>query len=234
MRYLSIILTFLLLYSCGSSNNVVSNRLIQKRKYTRGWHWNLKSPASKETSRANNKTQPVQAHINKRSSSVKNFIIEEPKSAQEAPKSRIRASLSPSYREDVSMEHKITNAPIIQPDRTFSAPQGTVIMVDQHENGVPNRDDNTTMTAITILLIIAAIILLVAGILLFTTLNDALLLLSLLLFGAAGIPFLILLGIQLYLLINYESSAFNLWGSISAFVVGFLGLIFGYLAFKYW
>lgn len=37
-----------LLGSCGSSNSVVSNRVIQKRKYSNGWHFNNRTSYSKE------------------------------------------------------------------------------------------------------------------------------------------------------------------------------------------
>ena len=37
------LISALILGSCGSSNSVVSNRLISKRKYTKGFHLNKRS-----------------------------------------------------------------------------------------------------------------------------------------------------------------------------------------------
>ena len=38
----------IILTSCGNTNNVVSNRLIQKRKYNKGWHFNSTIKSSKQ------------------------------------------------------------------------------------------------------------------------------------------------------------------------------------------
>ncbi|NRA11249.1 MAG: hypothetical protein HRT57_04760 [Crocinitomicaceae bacterium] len=47
-----VLLLTLVLGSCGSSNNVVSNRLIQKRKYNKGWHINHSKKSKGEAARA--------------------------------------------------------------------------------------------------------------------------------------------------------------------------------------
>ena len=52
---LYILISAFLVTSCASSNHVSSKRLLQKRKYTKGWHWSGRgiNRASKETSADN-------------------------------------------------------------------------------------------------------------------------------------------------------------------------------------
>ncbi len=55
----SVFSSSLLFYSCGSSSDVVSNSIIQKRKYNKGFHFNLKSieKQSQQTTRSEVKIQ---------------------------------------------------------------------------------------------------------------------------------------------------------------------------------
>jgi uncharacterized membrane protein YqaE (UPF0057 family) len=64
-----IIAFVMILGSCGTSNNVVSNRLISKRKYTKGFHINKRSheKSSKDEVLANNDVEESKAEDKKKS-----------------------------------------------------------------------------------------------------------------------------------------------------------------------
>ncbi len=94
VKILSYFLGIALLISCSTSNQVVSNKLFQKRKYKKGWHINSTQRVPNSSSRVDEDTKYL-AQETTLSDSSSREIVNNPIVLQEAPKQTNSSDLIP-------------------------------------------------------------------------------------------------------------------------------------------